>query len=79
MGTPGFTAASSLERTRSAYRTLSGPLRPVGSPVMAQFIWDPSSIDSYMVPDFFCPPPFCGRDSWGRCHCLSVQGGYLGG
>jgi len=63
-----FTAEASLYRTGAKYTGYSTNTNGhAANSVEAQFVirgWS-----------WWCPPPFCGRDEYGQCHCLSVIGG----
>jgi hypothetical protein len=68
MHLPEFTADASLYRTGAKYRGYAtGTNGPTANSVEAQSLnrgWS-----------WWCPPPLCGRDEFGQCHCLSVIGG----
>jgi hypothetical protein len=80
MGIPGFTAESALNRGRKPY-SLTVALEPpiVGAAVIPAA---PPQIDDYFL-DWWvaqllnCLPPLCGRDQYGRCHCLTVKSIYM--
>jgi hypothetical protein len=83
MNMPGFTAEASLYRMKGEYAGFSTRAsRPGTSSVMAQLYIDRWAVaaEAVAAEQFFtCLPPFCGRDEYGHCHCLTVEGGYDGG
>jgi hypothetical protein len=74
MRLPTFTAEVSLYRGDATYTgfctgengSWTGLVAPQFSTVGLGTWW-------LWVPDLDCPPPFCGRDQHGHCHCLSVM------
>ena len=72
MRLPKFTAETSLDRFGAKYSFFSARADwPEAAAVTAQALVAGRSGLGF----WFCPPPFCGRDEYGRCHCLTVTFG----
>ena len=73
---PGFTADFALDRSRKRYSFAVARIPivpgdvviPAAPPQVDDFFWE-----WWVAQTTSCLPPLCGRDSYGRCHCLAVK------
>ena len=79
MAQPGFTAEASLHSVGKAYQgAVAQPHSTPQAGVVPQQKPAANSVEAqYAIGgwSWWCPPPFCGRDEYGHCHCLTVTGG----
>ena len=76
MRMPGFTADIALSRSRKRYSLAVARSPLVGGETVipaAPPQFDESFWDWWVAQTTTCLPPLCGRDAYGRCHCLAVK------